>query len=116
MAIAIWLRLDNRVQEEIKVVELQVHIAVYTMMGIGVVMTVLGFLGCCGAYQESKCLLGTFFACLLIIFLAEVAGGVFIYLRPGEVSHFHATCFQTPSFSLAVALRYIICCCVVMNV
>ncbi|XP_054458804.1 tetraspanin-1 [Anoplopoma fimbria] len=43
---------------------------------IGAVLLLLGFLGCCGARKESKCLLLTFFSIILIIFIAEVAAGV----------------------------------------
>ncbi len=31
----------------------------YVLMAIGGVLTIVGFMGCCGAYQESTCLLGT---------------------------------------------------------
>lgn len=73
----------------------------------------VGFFGCCGAVKESQCLLGSvsrnrtrrldgvgemceiqlalfffspqFFACLLIIFGAEVAAGVFGFLNKDKV-------------------------------
>ncbi|KAK3547553.1 hypothetical protein QTP86_024716 [Hemibagrus guttatus] len=44
----------------------------------------VGFFGCCGAVRESQCLLG-FFACLLIIFAAEVAAGVFGFLNKDTI-------------------------------
>uniref|UniRef100_A0A668AXQ2 Tetraspanin n=1 Tax=Myripristis murdjan TaxID=586833 RepID=A0A668AXQ2_9TELE len=46
----------------------------YLLMAAGAVLLVIGFLGCCGAIKESKCMLLTFFIIVLIIFLAEVAG------------------------------------------
>ncbi|CAB1330399.1 unnamed protein product, partial [Coregonus sp. 'balchen'] len=45
----------------------------------------VGFFGCCGAVRESQCLLGLFFACLLIIFGAEVAAGVFGFLNKDKI-------------------------------
>ncbi|KAJ1169784.1 hypothetical protein NDU88_001675 [Pleurodeles waltl] len=48
----------------------------YFLIAIGAVLVVLGFLGCCGAQKESKCLLITFFTLILLIFIAEVAGAV----------------------------------------
>uniref|UniRef100_A0A668AZV7 Tetraspanin n=1 Tax=Myripristis murdjan TaxID=586833 RepID=A0A668AZV7_9TELE len=48
----------------------------YLLMAAGAVLLVIGFLGCCGAIKESKCMLLTFFIIVLIIFLAEVAGAV----------------------------------------
>lgn len=48
----------------------------YFLIAIGAVLLLLGFLGCCGAQKESKCLLITFFTLILLIFIAEVAGAV----------------------------------------
>uniref|UniRef100_A0A8D0GWL6 Tetraspanin n=1 Tax=Sphenodon punctatus TaxID=8508 RepID=A0A8D0GWL6_SPHPU len=48
----------------------------YLLIAIGAVLVVLGFLGCCGAQKESKCLLILFFSIILIIFIAEVAAAV----------------------------------------
>uniref|UniRef100_A0A803XM51 Tetraspanin-2 n=1 Tax=Meleagris gallopavo TaxID=9103 RepID=A0A803XM51_MELGA len=43
-------------------------------------MTTVGFFGCCGAARESQFLLGAFFACLLVIFAAEITAGVFAFI------------------------------------
>lgn len=48
----------------------------YFLIAIGALLLILGFLGCCGAQKESKCLLITFFTIVLIIFIAEIAGAV----------------------------------------
>ncbi|MBN3302211.1 TSN1 protein, partial [Amia calva] len=48
----------------------------YFCIAIGAVLVLLGFLGCCGAKKESKCLLIMFFTIVLIIFIAEVAAAV----------------------------------------
>ncbi|XP_077428047.1 tetraspanin 34a [Vanacampus margaritifer] len=48
----------------------------YLLIGVGAVLLVIGFLGCCGAMKESRCMLLTFFSIVLIIFLIEVAGAV----------------------------------------
>ncbi|XP_068095680.1 tetraspanin-1 [Hyperolius riggenbachi] len=48
----------------------------YFLIAIGSLLLILGFLGCCGAQKESKCLLIIFFSCVLIIFIAEIAGAV----------------------------------------
>ncbi|XP_008335976.1 tetraspanin-1 [Cynoglossus semilaevis] len=45
-------------------------------IAIGIVLVLLGLLGCCGATKESKCLLLLFFCVILIIFIAEVAAAV----------------------------------------
>ncbi|KAM6941149.1 tetraspanin 34a [Lycodopsis pacificus] len=48
----------------------------YLLIAVGAVLLVIGFLGCCGAVRESRCMLLTFFSIVLIIFLIEVAGAV----------------------------------------
>ncbi|CAI9545917.1 unnamed protein product [Staurois parvus] len=49
-------------------------------------MMFVGFLGCYGAIQESQCLLGTFFACLVILFACEVAAGIWGFVNREQVS------------------------------
>uniref|UniRef100_A0A3Q2CAT3 Tetraspanin n=1 Tax=Cyprinodon variegatus TaxID=28743 RepID=A0A3Q2CAT3_CYPVA len=46
------------------------------MIAIGVIIMVLGFLGCCGAYRENRCMLLVFFVLLLIIFALLLAAGI----------------------------------------
>jgi hypothetical protein len=33
------------------------HTGIYIFLAVGVLMFVVGFLGCCGAYRESPCML-----------------------------------------------------------
>ena len=49
-------------------------------------MMFVGFLGCYGAIQESQCLLGTFFTCLVILFACEVAAGIWGFVNKDQVS------------------------------
>ncbi|KAM9482364.1 tetraspanin-1 [Clarias gariepinus] len=46
-------------------------------ISIGIVMFLLGCLGCCGAKKESKCLLIWFLSIIVIILVAELAIGLF---------------------------------------
>ncbi|KPP74624.1 tetraspanin-2-like [Scleropages formosus] len=82
LAVGLWLRFDQ------KTVWLlnddapdTFFIGVYILIGAGGLMMLVGFFGCCGAVRESQCLLGLFFACLVVIFGAEVAAGVFGFLN-----------------------------------
>ncbi|XP_062979136.1 tetraspanin-1-like [Elgaria multicarinata webbii] len=50
----------------------------YLCMAVGAFLLLMGFMGCCGAMKESKCLLLVFFAVTLILFIAEVAGAVVV--------------------------------------
>uniref|UniRef100_A0A4W6FSF3 Tetraspanin n=1 Tax=Lates calcarifer TaxID=8187 RepID=A0A4W6FSF3_LATCA len=55
----------------------------YLLMAVGGVLLVIGFLGCCGAIKESRCMLLTFFSIVLIIFIIEVAGAVVLFVFQG---------------------------------
>ncbi|KAM8884424.1 tetraspanin-8-like [Synchiropus picturatus] len=46
------------------------------MIAIGVIIMVIGFLGCCGAIKENRCMLLLFFISLLVIFILLVAAGI----------------------------------------
>uniref|UniRef100_A0A667XHY0 Tetraspanin n=1 Tax=Myripristis murdjan TaxID=586833 RepID=A0A667XHY0_9TELE len=46
------------------------------MIAIGVIVMVLGFLGCCGAIKENRCMLLLFFISLLLIFILLLAAGI----------------------------------------
>ncbi|XP_026215963.1 tetraspanin-1-like [Anabas testudineus] len=55
----------------------------YLLIAVGAVLLIIGFLGCCGAIRESRCMLLTFFIIVLIIFLIEVAGAVVLLVFQG---------------------------------
>lgn len=55
----------------------------YLLIALGALLVVIGFLGCCGAVRESKCMLLLFFIIVLLVFIAEVAGAIVILVfRP----------------------------------
>uniref|UniRef100_A0A3Q4ADL3 Tetraspanin n=1 Tax=Mola mola TaxID=94237 RepID=A0A3Q4ADL3_MOLML len=87
-------------------------LAVYILLGAGGLMMVVGFFGCFGAVRESQCLLASFFACLLIIFGAEIAAGVFGFINKEqiveEVQKFYSSSIADVSSSngTAIALIY----------
>merc|ERR1712241_932003 len=48
---------------------------------VGLLITLFGFLACCGAITSSKCLLGTFIISLLAIVVVEMSVAVLVYLK-----------------------------------
>jgi len=50
----------------------------YLLIAVGAVLLIIGFLGCCGAIKESRCMLLMFFVIVLVVFIAEVAGAVIV--------------------------------------
>lgn len=53
----------------------------YILIAVGGFTMIMGFLGCIGAVNEVRCLLGLYFTFLLLILLAQIAAGVLIYLH-----------------------------------
>jgi len=90
LGFALWLRMDTtanhyiRASYEIEQVTTY-YIACYVVMGAGCALTFIGFLGCCGAFQESKCMLSCFFCVLFVVFGAQIATGVWIYFHKHKI-------------------------------
>lgn len=57
----------------------------YVFIGVGAVTMLMGFLGCVGAVNEVRCLLGLYFAFLLLILIAQVAAGTLFYFNVGKL-------------------------------
>ncbi|XP_069927428.1 CD82 antigen [Oryctolagus cuniculus] len=57
----------------------------YIFIGVGAVTMFMGFLGCLGAINEVRCLLGLYFAFLLLILIAQVTAGVLFYFNVGKL-------------------------------
>ncbi|XP_064637784.1 tetraspanin-18-like isoform X2 [Lineus longissimus] len=54
--------------------------AAYILIVCGAIILIIGFLGCCGAIKESKCMLGTFFALMLLIFIILLVGAILAFV------------------------------------
>ncbi|KAM8795691.1 tetraspanin-2 isoform 2-T2 [Eudromia elegans] len=82
IAFGLWLRFGGVMAEFASDKRSPEHffMGLYVLVGAGALMTTVGFFGCCGAARESQCLLGAFFACLLVIFAAEITAGVFTFI------------------------------------
>ncbi|XP_041075456.1 CD81 antigen-like [Polyodon spathula] len=92
LGVSLWLRHDPQTSElmglqlDDKPAPSTFYIGAYILITVGAVMMFVGFLGCYGAIQESQCLLGTFFACLVILFACEVAAGIWGFINKDQVT------------------------------
>jgi len=95
LGVSLWARFDTNFetavnkaldnQGQLPVEMSRLYIVLYVIMGVGAALILCGGLGCLGACCESPCLLGTFFAIILILFLAEVAGAIYIFVRKDAI-------------------------------
>lgn len=88
LAVAVWLYVDSSVYLNGSPNSNMYFTAIYILMAAGGIMTLVGFLGCCGAIRESQCMLGMYFVLLLVIFAAELTGGVWAYLHKSEMKSY----------------------------
>ncbi|MCI4393081.1 hypothetical protein PGIGA_G00153310 [Pangasianodon gigas] len=92
LGVSLWLRHDEKTSSllVLKYEDTEApntfYVSVYILIAVGAVMMFVGFLGCYGAIQESQCLLGTFFACLVILFACEVAAGIWGFIHKDQIS------------------------------
>jgi len=101
LGVSLWARFDANFQSKLQEMTQQVdknvqtsayigniqnmYIALYVLAAIGGLLLLCGFLGCCGACCENTCLLGTFFFIILVLFLAEIAGGIYIFVKKDDM-------------------------------
>jgi len=58
------------------------------LIACGVIVLVVGFLGCCGAIKESPCMLLIFFFLLLLILILEIVAGALAFTYRNQVEGF----------------------------
>lgn len=87
LGIGLWLRFDTQTREIFNSEhnDTTFYTGVYILIGAGALIMLVGFLGCCGAIQESQCMLGLFFTFLLVIFALEVAAAIWGFSNKTKV-------------------------------
>uniref|UniRef100_A0A3B1JQB5 Tetraspanin n=1 Tax=Astyanax mexicanus TaxID=7994 RepID=A0A3B1JQB5_ASTMX len=100
LAVGLWLRFDPKTKNlfEGESSPYVFYTGVYILIAAGALMMVVGFFGCCGAIQESPCMLGLFFFFLLLIFAVEVAAGIWGFSNQSKVVD-DITQFYTQTYS-----------------
>ena len=53
--------------------------AAIILIVVSVFVVIVTFFGCCGAIKESKCMLGTYFTIILVMFVILIVGSVIGY-------------------------------------
>lgn len=55
------------------------------LIASGVFVSIIGFVGCCGAIKENKTMLIIYFILVLLIFILEIAAGALAYAKKDEM-------------------------------
>lgn len=90
LALGIWLLVDPQKTVLFDLLTLDGHepmmqYLAYGMIGVGGFVLLVGVIGCCGALQENKCLLVTYFITLFLVLGAELSIGVLAVLYRSQV-------------------------------
>jgi len=59
----------------------------YVLMGIGGIIFIVAFFGCCGAIKENYCMLITFAVCIVFVFVMEIGTVVAGIVLKGAIAH-----------------------------
>ena len=82
LGVSLWLLFDSDLYLQTSADQkTDYYLATYILLGVGALVSIMGFLGCCGAWKQSAWMLGTFFAFLLIIFFIEIGFGIMVYFK-----------------------------------
>lgn len=83
VGVAIWLRVSYQGYMSLFPQHELLSLDALVLMG-GVLLFVVAFLGCCGAWCKNRCLLISYFVLVVVLFIAELTCGVlgFVYSEP----------------------------------
>ncbi|XP_032912713.1 tetraspanin-8 [Catharus ustulatus] len=71
LGISIWIRVTGAHQMDSSMLA-----GANLLIAVGAIIMILGFLGCCGAVKENRCMLMLFFIALLLILILQLIGGI----------------------------------------
>ncbi|XP_043824469.1 tetraspanin-8 [Dromiciops gliroides] len=97
LGVSIYARVSKYGQELISenANGINVYPAMNLLIAVGTIIMILGFLGCCGAMKESRCMLLLFFIGLLLILLLQIAAGVVGFVFRSKVEKTLKSVFES---------------------
>ncbi|NXL97375.1 TSN8 protein, partial [Tyrannus savana] len=90
LGVSIWIRVSKDAQQvnACSHTSNTLFAGVDLLIAVGSIIMVLGFLGCCGAVKESRCMLLLFFIGLLLILILQVTGGILGAVYRSQVQYY----------------------------
>lgn len=83
-AIGIYSRVENDSWKSLLDTD-TLFAAANLLIAAGVIVAIIGFFGCCGAYKQSQWMLGVYCALVILIFILEIAAGAYAYTNKEKV-------------------------------
>jgi len=74
-----WILTDKTFLVSIAQEEDNYDAGLYILLGAGILMFIVSFLGCCGALKHYRCCLFSFSGIMLVIVGAQIAFGAWLY-------------------------------------
>lgn len=81
LGVSIWIRVGSDPTADIE----SFQSAANLLIAIGCIIMVLGFLGCCGAVRESRCMLLMFFIGIFLILALQITAGVLAVVYKSKI-------------------------------
>lgn len=86
LGFGVWILADkNSFISVLQTSSSSLQVGAYVSIGVGAVTMLMGLLGCIGAVNEVRCLLGLYFVFLLLILIAQVTVGVLFYFNSDKL-------------------------------
>ncbi|XP_039268098.2 tetraspanin-18-like [Styela clava] len=85
LGVGIWALVNEKTFKEMMANNPMIFNGIYIIIGVGAALLVIGFMGCCGAIKENRCLLITFFVLVLLVLIVEIAAAILIYAEKGKI-------------------------------
>ncbi|XP_034948812.1 CD9 antigen [Chelonus insularis] len=92
--LASWMLVDQTFMVSITQEQHNYYTGLYMMLAAGLLLLMVSFLGCYGAFRESQCLLVGFFSCLLIAVVAQIAAEAWLYTNRDHIEPLVKTAFM----------------------
>jgi len=89
LGVGIWVKVDPTIADYVglTVDKGSYEAATILLIVVGAFILLVGFLGCCGACQESSCMLGLFAGLMIVIVLLQIVAAILAVVFQNEVEN-----------------------------
>ncbi|XP_043790444.1 CD9 antigen-like [Apis laboriosa] len=85
VGLAVWMLTGQMFLLSLAEEQHNLNAGLYILLSAGILMLIVAFLGCCGAFRGSQCMLVAFFSCLLVVIVAQIAAGAWLYTNSNRL-------------------------------